>query len=85
MEKYAVIVKKTIHIPGDERSRTNPGHGYPESTETHDELVTFKDKDDFMEWIKRNESRAYGKQAFKAIMYTELTISTSINIDVKIT
>ncbi len=33
---YLIIVSKTesIYIPGDERSRTNPGHGYPEHTET---------------------------------------------------
>ena len=30
----ALIVFGTIHIPGDERSRTNPGHGYPATTET---------------------------------------------------
>ena len=24
----------TVHHEGDERSRTNPGHGYPASTET---------------------------------------------------
>ena len=29
----AIIEFSTITIPGDERSRTNPGHGYPESTE----------------------------------------------------
>lgn len=34
---YAVIIYKsfTVHTPGDERSRTNPGHGYPESTDTY--------------------------------------------------
>jgi len=30
----AIIDFGTITIPGDERSRTNPGHGYPESTQT---------------------------------------------------
>ena len=30
----AIIEFGTIYIPGDERSRTNPGHGYPESTAT---------------------------------------------------
>ena len=33
---YVVIVYKTtsVHHEGDERSRTHPGHGYPEYTET---------------------------------------------------
>ena len=30
----AIIEFGTIYIPGDERSRTNPGHGYPASSET---------------------------------------------------
>jgi hypothetical protein len=30
-EHYLVVVfgTETVHIPGDERSRTSPGHGYP--------------------------------------------------------
>ena len=33
-DHLAIIVFGSIYIPGDERSRTNPGHGYPASTET---------------------------------------------------
>lgn len=38
---FAVCVydSESVTIPGDERSRTNPGHGYPEHTETYS---TFK-------------------------------------------
>lgn len=34
---YAIILYSTnnVYIPGDERSRTNPGHGYPERTESY--------------------------------------------------
>lgn len=37
-QHFAVLVYKTsgTYVPGDERSRTNPGHGYPEHTETSD-------------------------------------------------
>lgn len=30
-EHWAILDFVTVHIPGDERSRTNPGHGYPAS------------------------------------------------------
>lgn len=30
-----IFVQQNVHIPGDERSRTAPGHGYPERTETY--------------------------------------------------
>jgi len=37
---FAVIVYgvRSIYIPGDERSRTNPGHGYPGGHEHFDDL-----------------------------------------------
>ena len=35
-QHYAIIIfdERHIHHEGDERSRTNPGHGYPAHTET---------------------------------------------------
>jgi len=40
---YAIMVidMVSVHIPGDERSRTNPGHGYPESTEYYDNITYY--------------------------------------------
>ena len=37
---FAVIIYGTrrIHFEGDERSRTNPGHGYPAHTDTLDDI-----------------------------------------------
>ncbi len=29
---FAVVYVETHHVAGDERSRTNPGHGYPAHT-----------------------------------------------------
>lgn len=28
-EHFAILVFSSVYVPGDERSRTNPGHGYP--------------------------------------------------------
>jgi len=46
---HVLMVFKTtsVYIPGDERSRTHPGHGYPERTEMHDtfEIYLFEDKE----------------------------------------
>lgn len=37
---FAVIIygKRSVWVPGDERSRTNPGHGYPEHTDHFDDI-----------------------------------------------
>lgn len=32
-DHFAILRYRRITIPGDERSRTHPGHGYPESVE----------------------------------------------------
>lgn len=44
-EPHYVIVKiGSVHIPGDERSRTHPGHGYGERTEHYPEMRVTTDK-----------------------------------------
>jgi len=37
-QHWAVLIYKSssVYVPGDERSRTNPGHGYPAHTETYE-------------------------------------------------
>lgn len=46
-EHWAIIGKTSVSIPGDERSRTNPGHGYPASTEHYVTYEAFTNEDDF--------------------------------------
>jgi hypothetical protein len=51
----AIIRFSTIHIPGDERSRTNPGHGYPDRDEPtfSYEWYCLEDEPDWIEEIQR--------------------------------
>lgn len=49
-EHWAIITFDTITIPGDERSRTCPGHGYPEHTES---VVRYEAFTDEVEWRMR--------------------------------
>jgi hypothetical protein len=79
--KYAVLVTKSITIPGDERSRTHPGHGYPEHTEEYLELVTFEDKQDMEAWVMRSTTGRY-KPTFKLIRYEELNYETTVSVKV---
>lgn len=46
-EHWAIIKFGSIHIPGDERSRTHPGHGYPERNEPSLEYRAFLNKADW--------------------------------------
>lgn len=49
--KYLLIGTTSVYIPGDERSRTNPGHGYPESTEYFPTLTWFKTLEDLEAYL----------------------------------
>lgn len=50
MAKYLAIYTESVFIPGDERSRTNPGHGYPERTEHYPVLKWFRDDKELIDW-----------------------------------
>lgn len=42
---YAILTQGSTYVPGDERSRTNPGHGYPGGTEYHLIYRAFQEAD----------------------------------------
>lgn len=44
---WAIIKFGRIHIPGDERSRTHPGHGYPERDEPNLTYQAYLDEEDW--------------------------------------
>ena len=77
--KYAVLVEESVYIEGDERSRTNPGHGYPAHTQNYSTFREFKDQKELLDWV-----RISGKHTkYKAIQYTELEIITEVKIKVE--
>lgn len=76
---FAVLVPTAVYIPGDERSRTFPGHGYPESTEYHWHIITFENEEKWQEDISRRMQHAR-IEPFKAvkILPANVTISTTL-------
>ena len=76
MFKYATIVTRSIYIPGDERSRTHPGHGYPASTEEYTDFVTFDNEEKLKAWIRSNSS-----SKFKVIKYQEMQYSIALDVN----
>jgi hypothetical protein len=48
---WAVTYVDTRTVPADERSRTNPGHGYPEHELRTQKLDVFKDEKAMIDWI----------------------------------
>jgi len=62
-EHWAIITDRSIRIPGDERSRTNPGHGYPESTHEYIEYSAYSSEEDMRKaaTARLRTSGSYGK------------------------
>lgn len=80
---YAILEQRSISIPGDERSRTHPGHGYPASTEQVWDYIVFKDRDEWETEVKKRHGQVFGNKDFVAISATPATISTTIHVEVK--
>jgi len=39
---FLLITDVSVFTPGDERSKTHPGHGYPEHTDIHKRVEEFE-------------------------------------------
>lgn len=50
--QFAVVYDEHIDVPGDERSRLHPGHGYPGHTVTHKVFQAFDSQDAFLKWVQ---------------------------------
>ena len=50
----AVLVFDKVSIPGDERSRTNPGHGYPARDIRVCQYIAFETDYEQKKWIGEN-------------------------------
>lgn len=72
---FAVIIFSFIYIPGDDRSRTCPGHGCPEENKSIVEYLSFTSKDELEKWILKGESCDY--QVIESI---PLTIQKKVSL-----
>lgn len=70
---YAVLVFSSIYIPGDERSRTHPGHGYPESWEKTVKYISFSTEGELSTWISENTSTH-----FSVLLVTPKVVTTKV-------
>jgi hypothetical protein len=84
---YAIIVYKThtVHHEGDERSRTNTGHGYlayDERVETFEHFVTL-DKADWIEKATQLELER-NKRTYEAFTFVCLVVARKAEVKHKV-
>jgi hypothetical protein len=77
---YLIIVASAIYHEGDERSRTNPGHGYPAYTETVHRVEEF---DGYGPFHKRVVQLTERKEQFKVFKAEPMKVSTSVEVKVE--
>jgi len=80
-EHYAIITTNKIYIPGDERSRTNPGHGYPEH---YQETIDYEAYTDFVKFESRIVELVKRGTKFNAIHALPVTVETNVSVRVKL-
>lgn len=80
--KYAVIYKDAVYVPGDERSRTNPGHGYPGGNHEYNTIQEFNTKEELIEWVTKN-GEVYGRnKKYRAIQFYDLVVEKTVSFKV---
>jgi len=70
---WAIISSQSVHIPGDQRSRDAPGHGYPERTETYISYEAFTSEADFKAEVERRLQSNFSRTDFVCIHVDGIT------------
>ncbi len=80
---YVILRFRSCQTEGDERSRTNPGHGYPSETINY---VEYWQTSDRTRWEERILELTKEKQPFKALHVDAVAIvkpTVNVQIDLK--
>jgi len=78
---WAIVEYSSVYIPGDERSRTNSGHGYPASNELVVKYFAFTDKEEWVTNIEWREARYNSNNSnYSAFEATPAKITTTVNV-----
>lgn len=76
---FAIIRQTSVYVPGDERSHTNPGHGYPASTEYFISYQAFAKRE---EWEAEIVHLTERREMFKAVQVAPAKIATKVAVTV---
>lgn len=77
---WAIVEYGSVFIPGDERSRTNPGHGYPASSQPVTTYYAFTDQAEWENEIQMRESVGKLFDAYSAFEVTPAKITKEVKV-----
>jgi hypothetical protein len=73
---WAIVRNVTTHHPGDERSRTHPGHGYPAHDTVEAVYEPYETEVEVLDKVRTKQSH----ERFVVIKAQPLTIETTISL-----
>lgn len=80
-DHWAIIDYSSIYVPGDEQSRTNPGHGYPGGTER---IVLYLAYLNHAEWEADVKKRTIDRNIFTAMYVNLAKITKKVVVEVNV-
>lgn len=80
-EFYAAFVQDSYHVPGDERSRTHPGHGYPAHTVDYVKVEEFENEEEMKRWVEKEEKSIYAKRKYRIIKCIPMKVTTTVRVE----
>jgi len=81
MKKYAAFISESRHIPGDERSRTNPGHGYPAHTINYTTVREFCSEQEMLLWVKQQDG--FNSKNYRIVTFEEVTLKRTVTVKIE--
>ena len=80
--RYMILTERSTYIEGDERSRLNPGHGYPAYTEQSWDVEIFENVDMLIRDIEQREKSSYSRTNYMVFEVKPVKITKKVSIDV---
>ena len=79
-ETYLLVEDASVHIPGDERSRTNPGHGYPAHSVDYVRTLIFYTLEDLKKFLCAKSSVDTSK--FRVYKMNRISVNSRVVVDI---
>jgi hypothetical protein len=77
-EHFVIIKNNGVRIPGDERSRTNPGHGYPEHTENYLSYEVYLTKEKLLQAVEELDKR--NEKNYRVLKVSPMTVMKQVSL-----
>jgi len=82
-EHYAILFSRSTFVPGDERSRTNPGHGYGDETVKSWDYVVYPNRQEWEKEISELSKPAnYQRNRFVPLISSRPVVEMSIVVKI---